>query len=351
MKVWIDLANSPHPLLFAPLVERFEELGVEVVMSARDNAQTVELARRHLGKVVVVGGPSPAGRPAKAAAIASRTAALVRCARAWRPDVALSHNSYAQLVAAAALRIPSVTAMDYEHQPANHLAFRLAHRVLLPAALPQSAVASQGASARKVVSYPGLKEELYAGRFQPDPAILETFGLDPGAHGVLVVARTPPTGASYHRLGNPRFGEALRMLSERDELTCVVLARFAEQAAEIDAMRLHGVITPRHAVDSRSLIVAADAFLGAGGTMTREAAVLGVPTYSMFAGRRPLVDAWLEQEGAIRRVDTVAQLEELARLGPREPAPLDLNGLRERARAIEDVFVATTLEVGGSRRP
>ncbi|MDX6636622.1 MAG: hypothetical protein QOJ01_133, partial [Solirubrobacterales bacterium] len=83
----------------------------------------------------------------------------------------------------------------------------------------------------------------------------------------------------------------------------------------------------------------------------REAAVLGVPTYSMFAGPRPLVDAWLEHEGAIRRVDTVAQLEELARLGPREPALLDLNGLRKRARAIEDVFVATTLEVGGSRKP
>ncbi len=43
MKVWIDLSNSPHPLLFAPVARRLEALGHEVGVTARDNAQTVEL--------------------------------------------------------------------------------------------------------------------------------------------------------------------------------------------------------------------------------------------------------------------------------------------------------------------
>ncbi len=106
----------------------------------------------------------------------ARIASLVRWARARRPDVALSHNSYAQIAAAGALRIPVVTAMDYEHQPANHLAFRLAKRILLPQALPRSAVARQGATRSKVVTYPGLKEELYVGNFQPDPGVLDQRG-------------------------------------------------------------------------------------------------------------------------------------------------------------------------------
>ena len=34
--------------------------------------------------------------------------------------------------------------------------------------------------------------------------------------------------------------------------------------------------------------------ISGGGTMTREAAVLGVPSYSFFRGREGQVDAWLE---------------------------------------------------------
>ena len=41
MKIWIDLSNSPHPLLFAPIARAFEEQGHEVLVTARDNAQTL----------------------------------------------------------------------------------------------------------------------------------------------------------------------------------------------------------------------------------------------------------------------------------------------------------------------
>ena len=37
MRVWIDLANSPHPLLFAPVVRLLEEHGHEVLVTVRDN--------------------------------------------------------------------------------------------------------------------------------------------------------------------------------------------------------------------------------------------------------------------------------------------------------------------------
>ncbi len=74
MRVWIDLANSPHPLLFAPIGARLEELGHELVITARDNAQTVELARERWSQVEVIGHDSPPGRAAKAQAIAGSDA-------------------------------------------------------------------------------------------------------------------------------------------------------------------------------------------------------------------------------------------------------------------------------------
>ena len=158
MKVWIDLSNSPHPLLFAPIVGRLESLGHAVRITARDNAQTVELARQRWDDVHVIGGPSMGGRAAKARGMLDRIRELRGWACRERPDVALSHNSYAQIVAASTLGIHTVTAMDYEHQPANHLAFRLAHTVLLPEALSHPSVRRQGATPRKLRFYPGLKE-------------------------------------------------------------------------------------------------------------------------------------------------------------------------------------------------
>src|SRR5437588_6886084 len=110
LRVWIDLSNSPHPLLFAPIARRLESDGHKVLITARDNAQTVELARERWQKVEVIGGDSPRRKPAKATAIVRRMHELRQWGARKRPDVALSHNSYAQIVAAGILGLPAVTA-------------------------------------------------------------------------------------------------------------------------------------------------------------------------------------------------------------------------------------------------
>src|SRR5215216_5683751 len=161
MRIWLDLSNSPHVPLFEPVVDVLHAEGHEVLLTARDHAQTVELARQLWPHVIVVGGRGPGTRMAKGRAIAARARALVRFAREAAPDVALSHGSYAQLLAARVARIPLITMMDYEHQPANHLSFRLAGRVIVPAAFPEAALRRCGARSRKVRRYEGFKEELY----------------------------------------------------------------------------------------------------------------------------------------------------------------------------------------------
>ena len=91
------------------------------------------------------GGGSITG---KAGNLIGRAAALRKWARDRGFDLAISHNSYAHIAAAAALGIKSVTLMDYEHQPANHLAFRLASRVIVPRAFPAAELKKYGAATR-----------------------------------------------------------------------------------------------------------------------------------------------------------------------------------------------------------
>lgn len=345
MKVWIDLANSPHPLLFAPVARRLDELGHSVMLTARDNAQTLELARTRWPDVVAVGGPSPRGRAAKAAALARRVADLRRWANSARPDVALSHNSYAQIVAARSLGLPVVTAMDFEHQPANHLAFRLAHSILVPEVLPRNLIRRQGARGAKVHPYPGLKEELYLGDFEPDPAVLEAVGPPRDAYEAVVVLRTPPGRAIYHRFGNPLFFDVLKVIGAQASVRMVVLARHPEQQQAIASLGLPNCALPDRAIDSRSLMHAADLVIGAGGTMTREAALLGVPTFTVYSGTAPAVDRALESQGRLRRLTNTAQVSSVSR---REHEPVPLTDLRERSRQIMDVFLSEVLRVGAA---
>lgn len=339
MKVWIDCSNSPHPLLFAPVARRLEQAGHQVMVTARDNAQTVELARERWPTVEVIGGGSPRRRWAKVTTLSERVSDLRRWAMGAKPDVALSHNSYAQIVAARSLGIPAVTAMDFEHQPANHLAFRLATTVVVPEILPADVIQRQGAAGTKVVRYPGVKEALYVGDFEPDPHIMGKLGLDRRPR-ILVIARTAPTRAVYHGSSNPLFEAALETICAQDGVVCVVLTRHVEQIDAIERLGLGNCIVARRALDSRSLVYVADVMIGAGGTMTREAALMGIPTWTLFAGKPPAVDLWLEHRGMLRRL---VRPEQLARLEPRGAEPCSTETLRERGGRLEYILVRETV--------
>jgi predicted glycosyltransferase len=345
VKVWIDMANSPHPLLFAPLVPRLRERGAEVLVTYRDHAQTAELTLQRWPEAELVGGAGPDRPGAKAGSLLGRARALSRWAASRRPDVALSHNSYAQLLAARARRLPAVTAMDFEHQPANHLAFRAARRIIVPEALPERELRRQGARRSKLVRYDGLKEELYLGDFEPDQAVASRLGFERDGATVIAVARSAPAGAAYHRDENPMFEAAIRELDRQPHVRCVILARHPEQRRALRALDLERTVVPERAIDSRSLLCEADLFVGAGGTMTREAALLGVPTWSMFAGRRAAVDLWLESQGKIQWLESAEQLRG-ARARERDTG---LSELRRRGEGIAELFVDEVIGQAAAR--
>jgi uncharacterized protein len=222
--------------------------------------------------------------------------------------------------------------------------------------VPHDAVRRQGAAPGKVNRYPGLKEELYLGDFEPDPSVLEPLGLGQppsapdGDRRILVVTRTPPSRALYHGFSNHLFERVLRAICSQDNVVCVALTRDSEQVAAIEALRLERCVLPRSAIDSRSLMYAADAMIGAGGTMTREAALMGIPTWTVFAGTAPGVDRWLERQGMLTRLTSVDQV---ARLTPRPAPPRTIAQLRERGRVIGDIVVQATLAAahGDARGP
>jgi len=299
LRVWVDLTNSPHAVIFAPLVRRMRERGFQVAVTARAFAQTLELLDLYGIDHTVIGHHGGGSRAGKARAAADRVAAMIAFGRRGRFDAALAHGSTDLPMACRVLRIPNTTMFDYEFATLQHsLNCRLATRVLVPDAIPPQRLRRFGVRPPRLVRYPGLKEEYYLAGFEPDPAVPRALGLD-GAR-VGVVLRPPADVALYHRFENPLFDAVLDRLGRRGDVVAVVLPRTPEQGDRIRALRLPSVVVPERAVDGHSLVAGADLVVSAGGTMNREAVVLGTPVYTTFAGRMGAVDERLVAEGRLR---------------------------------------------------
>src|SRR6266511_4824040 len=204
MRVWMDLTNTAHVLVLRPLVELLEAEGHDVALTARPLSHTVDLLDDWGHPYTVLGRYGGAGRPGKALAAASRVPQLVRFGRGRSFDCALAHGSTDLPPACRLLRIPNTTMFDYEWASLQHHAnCRLADRVLVPEAIPPERLERYGARPPKLRQYPGLKEEYYLSDFEPDPAALAPFAIDPAR--TLVVVRTPPDVSLYHRRSNPLF--------------------------------------------------------------------------------------------------------------------------------------------------
>ena len=300
MRVWIDVTNSPHAVIFRPLIARIRARGHEVTVTSREFAQTVGLLDRFGIEHMVVGAHGGASRRGKARAMAGRSASLARVARAGRFDLAVAHGSTDQPLAARLAGTPQVTMFDYEFAAAmHHWNGRLATRVLVPAAIPEAALARYGMRPPRLVRYPGLKEEYYLADHVYDAGVGEELGLD--RERVIAVVRPPPEVTLYHRgASTDLFAAALARLLEAPEVQTVVLPRTDEQRR---ALAGGPAIVPERPVDGPSLVAAADLVVSAGGTMNREAAALGVPAYTPFAARLGAVDRRLIDEGRLRRLE------------------------------------------------
>jgi predicted glycosyltransferase len=304
--IWIDLDNSPHVPFFAPIIEELESRGYSVLVTARDCFQVSRLADifhlnykligRHYGKHFLL----------KGLGLCIRAAELMPLAIQHRPSLAISHGSRSQLVSARVLGIPTVIIGDYEF--AKLFAGIRPHWLIVPDVIPYDAVKN---FKTRVLTYTGIKEEVYAPRFKPESSILQKLGLS--EDDMVVTVRPPATEAHYHvHESEELFDEVIDYLGEHPEAKTVLLPRNQNQEHAIrnarpDWFKTGQVIVP-DTLDGMNLIWHSDLVISGGGTMNREAAALGVPVYSIFRGKIGAVDRHLAATGKLTLIETRDQV-------------------------------------------
>jgi len=317
MRIWIDITAPAHVLVFRPLIALLRGRGDEVEITSRDYAQTIQLLELHGIEAEILGRHGGRSRLGKARSLFSRLHALRSWAGSRGFDAALAHGSHELTMTARRLGIPSATTFDYEFAWLQHqLGCRAATRVVVPEAIPPERLERYGVHAPKLRRYPGLKEEYYLADFEPDPAALRHWEIDPAR--TLVVVRTPPDVSLYHRRSNPLFPQVLDHLGRNESVHAIVIPRTPEQRDYVRGLGLPSVLVPDQAVDGQSLIALADLVVSAGGTMNREAVALGVQVYTTYGGRLGGVDEMLIREGRLIPLSDPRALDLRKRDGERE---------------------------------
>jgi predicted glycosyltransferase len=340
-KVWVDLDNTPHVPFFEPILEELRARGYPLLVTARDAFQVCELADKKGLQYLKIGRHYGKHRAIKGAGLMYRALQLAPTVVRQKPALAVSHGARSQLILSNWLGIRSLLIEDYEF-----CQFPLMMKpswLMAPDVIPDEAL---GLANGNLCKYPGIKEDVYAWRLQPDPEILEELGLSES--DIIVTVRPPATEAHYHNPEAERLFEAfMARACETSPVRVVLLPRNRKQGELIrqgwpDWFENDKTVIPRSAIDGLNLIWYSDLVVSGGGTMNREAAAVGVPVYSIFRGSIGAVDKYLQRSGRLFLVESTKDVATKIRLEKRPRKTLAETTSRKTLSHIVDTIEQLT---------
>jgi uncharacterized protein len=136
--------------------------------------------------------------------------------------------------------------------------------------------------------------------------------------------RPEPWTAQYYKGARNFLDETLLQL--KDDFRLVLLPRGEIQKAYYKHNRFNGIDVVEASLGLAEIIADCDLFIGAGGTMTREAAVLGIPTISIYQDALLDVDHYLIENGfMVHTVElTAGMVRDFLKASIRKPADMQL---------------------------
>lgn len=285
MKIWFDLSNSPHINLFAAMIRDLMQKH-KVIITCRPLANTIDLLDLHGFNYTVVGKHYGGKLSSKLLGYPVRVKQLYKFLKTQKPDIAISQSSFHSPLTARLLGIPSIYMNDNEHAMGNIPSFVFASKILIPEFLDRKKVHKQWAKDSKIIQYPGVKEGIYLW----NASIPKSQSTEK-----KIYIRPEPWIAQYYKGALNFMDDMLLQLIKHYKV--VMLPRGKDQAKHYEQEKFRGMVVLNKPLSLEEIASDCRLFIGAGGTMTREMAVLGIPTISVYQDELLDVDQYLIQNG------------------------------------------------------
>jgi len=334
LKIWFDILTPKQLLFFEPMIRRLRKNN-QVLCTSRNYREVVELAKIRDVKVVLAGKHGGADKSDKLKASLRRMHRLSDIAKSFAPELTISFCSPEAARISYGLGVKHIAFSDSPHAEAvMRLSIPLVQKLLIPWIIPKKEFVRYGISEEDIVQYRAIDATVIA-REKSKNYSRNDFCLK---NTKTILIRAEESQAAYISGKKSKIINIIREIAkEFSNHNVVILARYLPQIRQFKKEFGSKIIVLDRVVDGKGLLRFTDVFIGSGGTMTAEAALMGVPTISYDAVPNH-VEQYLVKNGLVRRKKDSRKIVNLVK----QILKSDVTKTRKKARKIlnsmEDPF-------------
>ncbi|MDH3361155.1 MAG: DUF354 domain-containing protein [Nitrosopumilus sp.] len=279
MKIWIDIL-TPKQLLFSESI--IKKLGGkhELLCTSREYEEVSKLAKIRDFDLIFVGKHGGGDKKTKVKASIDRMKKLLKIIKVFSPDITISFCSPEAARIAFGLGIRHIAFCDSPHANAvMRLTLPLIQKLLIPYIIPKNKFSKYGIDKKNIISYKAIDASVTIKRKINQKAILP-FNNNKQKN---ILIRVEEEEASYMSKSSKIIPIIEKIIKDYSDQNIVILGRYTKQIQNLQKLIGGKAKIVKMSYDGKHLLNNTDIFIGSGGTMTAESALMGVPTISYNA--------------------------------------------------------------------
>jgi hypothetical protein len=296
LKIWIDIL-TPKQLLFSePIIEKLSKKH-DLLCTSRDYDEVSKLAKIRNFDLIFVGKHGGGNKKTKLKASIDRIGKLSNKIKTFSPDIVISFCSPEAARISFGLGIKHIAFCDSPHANAvMRLTLPLIQKLLIPFTIPKNEFSKYGIDEKNIIQYKAIDAVVTMKRKIDQKAKLP-FKKN---HKKNILIRIEEEEASYTSKSSKAIQIIENITNEFSDENIVVLGRYEKQIKNLQKIIGKKAKIVKMSFDGKHLLNNTDVFIGSGGTMTAESALMGIPTISYNAVPN-IIEEFLVKKQLVRR--------------------------------------------------
>ncbi|MSV33778.1 MAG: DUF354 domain-containing protein [Nitrosarchaeum sp.] len=296
MKIWIDIL-TPKQLLFSELMIEKLRKKHNVLCTSRSYDEVLKLAKIRNFDLVCVGKHGGIEKYGKLEASINRIKKLSLLIDKFSPELVISFCSPEAARISFGMGIKHIAFCDSPHANAvMKLTLPLIQKLLIPWIIPKKEFSKYGIDTKNIISYRAIDAYVTIKRSVNQKDYLPFKN----NHKKNILIRVEEEQASYTQKSRRVIPIIKEIVNEFNGENIVILGRYSEQIKNLRKLFGTKAKILKMSFDGKYLLNNTDIFIGSGGTMTAESALLGVRTISYNAVPN-IVEKYLVKNNLIKR--------------------------------------------------
>ena len=331
MKIWIDIL-TPKQLLFSePIIEKLRKKH-DLLCTSRDYDEVSKLAKVRNFDLIFVGKHGGNDKKTKLMASIDRMGKMSRKIEVFSPDLAISYCSPEAARISFGLGIKHIAFCDSPHANAvMRLTLPLIQKLLIPSVIPKNEFSRYGINNKNIISYKAIDAVVTIKR-----KINQNESLPfKNNKRKNILIRIEEEEASYTSKSSKIIPIIQKIVNQYNNENIVILGRYTKQIQNLQKIVGKKAKIVKMSFDGKHLLNNTDIFIGSGGTMTAESALMGIPTISYNAVPN-IVEKFLVKKHLVKRETNVDKISDYIRETFESTNKINQNRAKKIVRQMED---------------